>query len=198
MQQHREFAGYGYYRPLLGILAPAGGYLLSVAPEVRVLAERTKDVVGTTDQQLPHHCASVLGDVLFGIAASRLVGGGHQSQVGTHFAAFRETRRIFKGKYERQGGQHSYAVDLSQELGLRIDLLGYVLQAAIVLSDALGQGGNALQDRFQGRHQLSRQAVSHLLVKALRRTLGQASSEGLDHASEMIDELGSDAHQRIT
>jgi len=45
MQQHREFPGYRYHRPLLCVLASAGGDLFAVAPEVTVLTEGTKDVV---------------------------------------------------------------------------------------------------------------------------------------------------------
>jgi hypothetical protein len=43
MQQHREFAGYGYYSSLLGVLASARSDLFTVAPEVGVLAVGTED-----------------------------------------------------------------------------------------------------------------------------------------------------------
>src|SRR5919202_1402693 len=38
-REHRKLPRCGHHRPLLGVLAPAGGYLLSVAPEVRVRSE---------------------------------------------------------------------------------------------------------------------------------------------------------------
>jgi hypothetical protein len=53
VQEHREFSCYGYHRSFLGVLASAGGYLLlSVAPEVRVRAKRTQDVVSAAYQEL--------------------------------------------------------------------------------------------------------------------------------------------------
>jgi hypothetical protein len=52
VQEHREFSRYGYHRSFLGVLASAGGYLFSVAPEVRVRAKRTQDVVSAAYQEL--------------------------------------------------------------------------------------------------------------------------------------------------
>src|SRR5688572_16827929 len=45
VQKHRKLPRHGHRRPLLGVLASAGGYLLSVAPEVRVRAKGAKNVV---------------------------------------------------------------------------------------------------------------------------------------------------------
>src|SRR5918993_1549351 len=53
VQEHREFPRHRNCRPFLGVLTAPGGYLLSVAPEVRVRTEWPEDVVGATDQQLP-------------------------------------------------------------------------------------------------------------------------------------------------
>src|SRR5687767_6996214 len=50
VQEHRELPG--HHRPLLGVLASPGGYLLSVATQVRIGAEGSKDVVGTAHQEL--------------------------------------------------------------------------------------------------------------------------------------------------
>ena len=52
VQEHREFSRYGHHRALLGVFASTGGYFLSVAPQIRVGAEWTQDVVGTADQEL--------------------------------------------------------------------------------------------------------------------------------------------------
>ena len=45
-QEHRELPGHGHHRPFLCVLASPSGYLLSVAPQVRVGAERSQDIVG--------------------------------------------------------------------------------------------------------------------------------------------------------
>jgi hypothetical protein len=52
VQEHRELPRHGHRSPFLGVLAATGGYLFPVAPEVRVRAEGTQDVVGATDQEL--------------------------------------------------------------------------------------------------------------------------------------------------
>ena len=46
VQKHRELPRCGHHHPLLGVLAATGGYLFSVATEVRVGAKRTQCVVG--------------------------------------------------------------------------------------------------------------------------------------------------------
>src|SRR3954447_14460279 len=53
VQEHRELPRCCHHRPLLCVLAPTGGYLLSVASQVRVRAEGTQDVVGAAYQELP-------------------------------------------------------------------------------------------------------------------------------------------------
>ena len=52
VQEHTELPRHGHHRPFLGVLASARGYLLSVAPEVRVRAEGTQDVVSAAYQKL--------------------------------------------------------------------------------------------------------------------------------------------------
>jgi hypothetical protein len=46
VQEHTELPRHGHRRPFLGVLASPRGYLFAVAPEVRVGAKRTQDVVG--------------------------------------------------------------------------------------------------------------------------------------------------------
>jgi hypothetical protein len=50
MKHHRELPRHGHRRSLRGVLATPGGYLLSVASQVR--AEGTEDVVGAAYQEL--------------------------------------------------------------------------------------------------------------------------------------------------
>jgi hypothetical protein len=123
-----------------------------VTPEVGVLSEGAEDVVGAA---YPNSFLIILfpcfSDVLFGIAFARLVSSWYQPQVSSNLlAALGEARGIFEGEHQRQGGEHSHAVDLPQELGLWVELLSYILQLAIVVFDALGQRGYGLQDRLQG------------------------------------------------
>jgi hypothetical protein len=53
VQEHTELPGHTHHSPFLGVLASPGGYLLSVAPEVRIGAERSQDVVGAAYQEFP-------------------------------------------------------------------------------------------------------------------------------------------------
>src|SRR5215218_9239666 len=53
LRHHRGLSSHGHRRSLFGVLASAGGYLLSITPQVRVTAKGTQDVVGTTYQKLP-------------------------------------------------------------------------------------------------------------------------------------------------
>ena len=94
VKQHRELPRHGHRRPLLCILASAGGYLLSVAPQVRVRAEGAEDVVGAAHQQLPQHLVTLLGDAFLGVSIPRLVLAGGQPQVRSHGAALIEAVRI--------------------------------------------------------------------------------------------------------
>jgi hypothetical protein len=52
VQEHTELPGHTHHSPFLCVLASAKGYLLPVAPEVRVGAERSQDVVGAANQEL--------------------------------------------------------------------------------------------------------------------------------------------------
>ena len=51
VQEHRELPRCGHHRPLLGVLATPGGYFLPVAPQVRIGAEGSQDVVGAAYQE---------------------------------------------------------------------------------------------------------------------------------------------------
>jgi len=51
VQEHTELSRHGHRSPFLCVLACAGGYLLPVASEVRVRAERTQDVVSVAHQE---------------------------------------------------------------------------------------------------------------------------------------------------
>ncbi len=46
VQEHRKLPRHGHHRPLLCVLATPGGYFLPVAPQVRIGAEGSQDVVG--------------------------------------------------------------------------------------------------------------------------------------------------------
>ncbi len=52
VQEHTELPRHGHHRPFLCVVASAGGYLLPVAPQIRVRAEGAEDVVGATYQEL--------------------------------------------------------------------------------------------------------------------------------------------------
>jgi hypothetical protein len=51
VQEHTELPGHGHHRPFLGVLGSPGGYLLSVAPQVRIGAKGSQDIVGAADQK---------------------------------------------------------------------------------------------------------------------------------------------------
>ena len=61
-----------------------------MAPQVRVRSERTQDVVGASDQELPQHLVAFLGDAFLGVAVSRLVTCGHKPQVRSYRATLLE------------------------------------------------------------------------------------------------------------
>jgi hypothetical protein len=77
VKQHREFAGYGYHRSFLCVLATAFGNLEAMTPEVRVLTKGTKDVVSAAYQKPPQHLVTFFGDALLRISISRPIGGRH-------------------------------------------------------------------------------------------------------------------------
>src|SRR5215213_9673814 len=146
MKHHRELSSHGHRRSLLGVLATAGGYLLSMASEVRVGAKRTQDVVGAAHQELPEHLVALLGDALLRILVSRLVAGGHQPQVCPYRATPLEAVGIFQGEHEGECGKRPYPYDLAQELGFWVMLFRDGFQLALVVADALGKRADLLQD----------------------------------------------------
>src|SRR5687767_7992549 len=66
VQEHTELPGHGNRRPFLCVLASAGGYLFPVAPEVRVGAERTQDVVSAAHQEPTLSISSLSLEMRFG------------------------------------------------------------------------------------------------------------------------------------
>jgi hypothetical protein len=64
VQEHRKLSRYGHNRSFLCVLAPKGGYLLSMAPQVRVGAERSEDVVDAAYQEPTLSISSPLLEIL--------------------------------------------------------------------------------------------------------------------------------------
>jgi hypothetical protein len=85
------------------------------------------------------------------ISVPRSVGGRHESQVRPHRAALLEAVGILQGEHERERRERPDPLDLPQELGLWVALLGDRLQLSVVLTDALRQRSDLLQDRSEGR-----------------------------------------------
>jgi hypothetical protein len=61
-----------------------------VAPEVRIGAEGSQDVVSAAYQKLPEHLVAFLGDAFLGVPLSGAVGGWYESQVRSYRTALLE------------------------------------------------------------------------------------------------------------
>jgi hypothetical protein len=92
------------------------------------------------------HLVALFGDAfLTGISVSRLVCGGHQPQVRTYRSSPFETVVIFDGEHEGERGQRPDPLDLAQEPGLWVALLGDFLQLSVVIPDALCERSDLLR-----------------------------------------------------
>ena len=96
---------------------------------------------------------------------------------------------IFQNNHEAQGVQRPDALHLAQDLRLRIVLCGYLFEFALILPVTLRQLRDGLQQGPESWHKLLGHILEYLLVKAPRRALGQAMSEGLDRTADVVDEL---------
>src|ERR687898_2996989 len=76
-------------------------------------------------------CHGRLGDAFLGVPVPRAVGGGHEPQVCSYRAALLETVGILQGEHEGKRRKCSDPLDLAQEIGLRVALLGDPLQLSI-------------------------------------------------------------------
>jgi hypothetical protein len=63
------------------------------------------------------------------------------------------------------------------------------LQLVFVISDALRQRADRLQDGLKGWPECLRQMLGDFVVEAPCRTLGQAMTEGFDRSPNVIDQL---------
>src|SRR5919202_2184951 len=195
MQERRELPRYRHYRSLPGVLATALGYLLPMAPKVRVLPKWPEDVVSASHQQPSEQLVAVPGDALLRVVVSGLILARHKSRVGSYRPTVDEAHRIFEGHNERQGGECSDALHLSEESRLWVEFFGRCLELAIVLSYAGSKLCDGLKDGAEARLQELRYLASDLLVEALRRALGKPITEGLDREAHVVDEPGPGAHQ---
>jgi hypothetical protein len=197
VQKHRKLPRCGHHRPLLGVLAATGGYLFSVATEVRVGAEGTQDVVGAANQKLPQHLVAFLGYAFLGVPLSRAVGSWHEPQVRPHRAALFEAVGVLQGKHERERRQRPYPLDLAQELRFGVMLFAERFQLSVVLTDTLGERADLLEDRPKGWPKRLGDVLGGSLVEAPCRALGQASPEGLHGSPNVVHELRAAIHQRL-
>src|SRR5206468_12348468 len=82
-----------------------------------------------------------------------------QSQVTAHVPAFTETMWVFERQQERQRDQRPYALDLLQQLHLRIILLGEFFDVLVVLDDLFADRFDSCQSRLQCSLQLRAQSL---------------------------------------
>jgi hypothetical protein len=122
------------------------------------------------------HLLALLGDVFLpGVPLPRPIGGWHESQVRPHRAALLEAVGILQGEYEGQRRERPDPLDLAQVLRLRVMLFGDRLKLSIVLTDALGERADLLEDRPQSRPKrlgdvLRRSVVDGFGIPPLERT----------------------------
>jgi hypothetical protein len=147
VQEHGELPSHGHHRPLLGVLATPGGYLLSVAPQVRIGAEGSQDVVGAAHQELPQHLLALLGDALLTrIPLPRPIAGWHEPQISTYAAAPFEAVGVLYGQHERERRKRTDPLDLAQELRFWVMLFRDRFQLSLVVADTLRKGADRLKD----------------------------------------------------
>src|SRR5215212_1598484 len=115
------------------------------------MSEGSKNVVSATHYELPQHLVALLGDAFLGISLSRPIAGGYKPQVCSYRAAPLEAVGILNGEHEGECGKRPDSLDLAQELGFRVMLLRDGFQLALVVTDALGERSDHLQDGPKSR-----------------------------------------------
>ena len=108
---------------------------------------RSKDVVGTLDQQTSQIDVTGLGDAELRVAISRLTSSWSQTEIAPHITALLETLLAAQSQHERQSRKVAHAMDLQQRLCLRILRLTELLDLTVVLLDLECHLCDLLDDR---------------------------------------------------
>ena len=98
------------------------------------------------DGELPGDGDDGLGDVKLGIVVTALVAAGDQAQAGADFAARAEASRVFQGQDVAQRGEGPDPREAAQEAGFGVVGVCDLLDLPVVGLDALGEGGDGIQD----------------------------------------------------
>src|SRR5277367_7101238 len=113
-----------------------------------------EDVIGTLHQQAAEVDVASLGNTELRVSLSGLTPFRSQAEIATHIATSLETFFASQSQDIRQRRQLPYSIDLEERLGLRIFLLGQLLDRPVVLLDLhrhigdLADGSSSC--RFQG------------------------------------------------
>ena len=114
------------------------------------------------------------GDMHLRIALTRLPASRLQSQIAAHVAALAETMRVFHRQQERQRDQRAHALDLLQQLHLRITRLRQRFDPVVVLTDAFAQLFDGRQQRLQRPLQFRAQSFGFLRIHVAHVAAQQA------------------------
>ena len=122
VQQDGEFTSHGYHGSLLGTFSSSGSDPLPIASQVTIRAKRSRDVLGTTDQQFANKPIAGFGNPQLGIPSPGLVLSGSEPQIGSHLATSSKPMGILEGQNKGQSCDRSYSSKLLKVLGRLIGL----------------------------------------------------------------------------
>jgi hypothetical protein len=98
------------------------------------------------------------------LALARVSSARLQSQIAAHVAALAEAVRVFQRQQKCQRDQRAYALDLLQQLHLRISRLCQRFDPVVVLHDAFAQLFDGRQQWLQRPLQLRTQPFGFLRI----------------------------------
>lgn len=109
MQKHGELPCYSDHRAFLSVLATRGGPSKPPAPQIRIRAAETQDVVRSLHEQPAKIPVSSFGDPQLWLLVARLASRWRQPQIRAYCPTLLEALRVPQGKYEGQGCERANA-----------------------------------------------------------------------------------------
>ena len=197
IKQNGQLTSYCNDGLVSGLLAASGGQMQAPLSKRRVPPVRSKDVVGTLDQQTSEVSVSSLRDAKLGIVVSGLAALRLEAEITTDISALLEPLLTSQGKDEGESSDGTNAVNLLQGLCLRIVRLADLLDLAIVLLDPEGHLGDLIEHRVQRL----RKSWRHYGQASLREAAGRGSRHTvparLGQTTHSVHRCGAESHHDV-